>query len=84
MGSLDSCGPPDGGPAAPPSHGAWVTTKHKHRCCPCPKWADFVYSLYWSNGEVQTCARVFVQLSKSSQTHPIREKQRVDFGKFFI
>jgi len=21
------------------------TSKHKHRCCPCPKWADFVYSL---------------------------------------
>jgi len=21
-----------------------VTSKHKHRCCPCPKWADFVYS----------------------------------------
>jgi len=24
---------------------AQVTSKHKHRCCPCPKWADFVYSL---------------------------------------
>jgi len=23
---------------------AQVTSKHKHRCCPCP-WADFVYSL---------------------------------------
>jgi len=22
-----------------------VTSKYKHRCCPCPKWADFVYSL---------------------------------------
>jgi len=29
-------------------------------------------------------ARVFVQLSKSSQAHPIRKKQRVDFGKLFI
>jgi len=24
---------------------AQVTSKHKHFCCPCPKWADFVYSL---------------------------------------
>ena len=24
---------------------AQVTSKHKHRCCPCPKWADFVCSL---------------------------------------
>jgi len=24
---------------------AQVTSKHKHRCCPWPKWADFVYSL---------------------------------------
>jgi len=24
---------------------AQVTYKHKHRCCPSPKWADFVYSL---------------------------------------
>jgi len=24
---------------------AQVTSKHKHRCCPCQKWADFVYSL---------------------------------------
>jgi len=24
---------------------AQVTSKHKHRCCPCPKWPDFVYSL---------------------------------------
>jgi len=23
---------------------AQVTSKHKHFCCPCPKWADFVYS----------------------------------------
>jgi len=23
---------------------AQVTSKHKHRCCPCPKWAIFVYS----------------------------------------
>jgi len=29
-------------------------------------------------------ARVFVQLSKSSQAHPIRKKQRVDFDKIFI
>jgi len=29
-------------------------------------------------------ARVFVQFSKSSQAHPIRKKQRVDFGNFFI
>jgi len=21
---------------------AQVTSKHTHRCCPCPKWADFV------------------------------------------
>jgi len=24
---------------------AEVTSKHKHRCYPCPHWADFVYSL---------------------------------------
>jgi len=24
---------------------AQVTSKHEHFCCPCPKWADFVYSL---------------------------------------
>jgi len=24
---------------------AQVTSEHKHFCCPCPKWADFVYSL---------------------------------------
>jgi len=24
---------------------AQVTSKYKHHCCPCPKWADFVYSL---------------------------------------
>jgi len=24
---------------------AQVTSKHKHRCCPCPKWADLIYSL---------------------------------------
>jgi len=24
---------------------AQATSKHKHFCCPCPKWADFVYSL---------------------------------------
>jgi len=24
---------------------AQVTSKHKHFCGPCPKWADFVYSL---------------------------------------
>jgi len=24
---------------------AQVTSKHKHFCCPCPKLADFVYSL---------------------------------------
>jgi len=24
---------------------AQVTSKQKHRSCPCPKWADFVYSL---------------------------------------
>jgi len=23
---------------------AQVTSKHKHRCCLCPKWADFLYS----------------------------------------
>jgi len=28
--------------------------------------------------------RVFLQVSKSSQAHPIRKKQRVDFGKLFI
>jgi len=30
------------------------------------------------------CVQVFVQLSKSSQAHPIRKKQRVDFGNFFV
>jgi len=29
------------------------------------------------------CA-VFLQVSKSAQAHPIRKKQRVDFGKLFI
>jgi len=24
---------------------AQVTSKHKHYCCPCPKWADLVCSL---------------------------------------
>jgi len=31
-----------------------------------------------------TRALVFVQLSKSSQPHPNRKKQRVDFGKLFV
>jgi len=24
---------------------AQVTSEHKHRCCPCKKWANFLYSL---------------------------------------
>jgi len=24
---------------------AQVNSKHKHRCCSCPKWTDFVYWL---------------------------------------
>jgi len=32
-------------PRSPPLDPAQVTSKHKHCCCPCPKWAGFVYSL---------------------------------------
>jgi len=28
---------------------AQVTSKHKHFCCPCPKWAD---RLRWTNRQV--------------------------------
>jgi len=31
---------------------AKLTCKHKNRCCPCAKWAIFVYSLILTNGQV--------------------------------
>jgi len=39
--------------------------------------------LHWTNWQVWTRARVFVQLSKSSQAHPIRKKTTCWFWKIF-
>jgi len=61
---------------------AQITSKHKHFCCPCPKWADFFIRLSWTNWQVEKCARDFLQLRKSSLVHRIRKNDVLILEKF--
>jgi len=67
-----------------PEHNpAEVTSKDKHRCCPCQKWADLFYSLTGLTDRFRY-ARVFFYNLSSLLKLILSKKQRVILEKNFI